>query len=177
MIKEYFANYFMHQSDITIDLRHHNTEIHDSKAEPWRVTLVDTGHNTQTGGRIKRIQKYIRKDKFLLTYGDGLADVDLNALIRFHNQHGKYATITAVQPPGRFGSLDIDQDNWVLRFREKPKGDGGWINGGFSCLSLRPLIILREMILYGKLNLLKNLQKTVNLLPSSTMVFGTLWIP
>jgi len=111
MIKEYFANYFMHQSDITIDLRHHNTEIHDSKAEPWRVTLVDTGHNTQTGGRIKRIQKYIRKDKFLLTYGDGLADVDLNALIRFHNQHGKYATITAVQPPGRFGSLDIDQDN------------------------------------------------------------------
>jgi len=111
MIKEYFANYFMHQSDITIDLRHHYTEIHDSKAEPWRVTLVDTGHNTQTGGRIKRIQKYIRKDKFLLTYGDGLADVDLNALIRFHNQHGKYATITAVQPPGRFGSLDIDQDN------------------------------------------------------------------
>jgi len=134
VIKEYFANYFMHQSDITIDLKHHNTEIHDSKAEPWRITLVDTGHHTQTGGRIKRIQRYIGKERFLLTYGDGVANVDINELVNFHHKHGRYATITAAKPPGRFGSLDLDQDDRVLKFQEKPKGDGAWINGGFFVL-------------------------------------------
>jgi len=131
MIKEYFANYFLHQSDITIDLKHHNTEIHDSNAEPWRVTLVDTGLNTQTGGRLKRIQRYIGKERFMVTYGDGVGDVDIKALLDCHEKARKYATVTAVQSPGRFGILEIDKKDIVRRFREKPGSDGSWINGGF----------------------------------------------
>lgn len=134
VIKEYFANYFMHQSDITIDLKHHTTEVHDSKVEPWRITLVDTGYNTQTGGRIKRIQKYIERETFMLTYGDGVGNVDINSLLNFHRKNGKFATVTAVQTPGRFGALNIDQNDTVVEFQEKPKGDGAWINGGFFVL-------------------------------------------
>jgi glucose-1-phosphate cytidylyltransferase len=131
VLKEYFANYFLHQSDVTIDLQKNSMEIHESKAEPWRITLVDTGLNTMTGGRIKRIAPYIGNETFLLTYGDGVSDVDITGLVKHHRQNGKLATVTAVQPSGRFGALNLDRNNAVLSFQEKPKGDGSWINGGF----------------------------------------------
>ncbi len=135
MIKEYFANYFLHHSDITIDLRENKTIIHNSNVEPWRITLVDTGHHTQTGGRIKRIQRYIGNETFMVTYGDGVGDINIRKLVEFHKSHKKIATITSVQPPGRFGALELsEKDNTVLRFQEKPKGDGSWINGGFFVL-------------------------------------------
>jgi len=133
VIKEYFANYFLHMSDVTIDLKNNKIEIHNVKSEPWRVTLVDTGLNTMTGGRIKRIQQYVADETFMLTYGDGLGNININELLEFHRKHGKYATITAVQPTGRFGALKL-KGNQVLAFKEKPKGDGGWINGGFFVL-------------------------------------------
>ncbi|MFA6054899.1 MAG: glucose-1-phosphate cytidylyltransferase [Thermodesulfovibrionales bacterium] len=134
IIKEYFANYFLHQSDITIDLDKNRIEAHDSKAEPWKITLVDTGLNTLTGGRIKRVRKYLNKNTFMLTYGDGVGDIDIRRLLDFHKNHGKYATITAVQPPGRFGSMNLGDGDNVLSFQEKPKGDNAWINGGFFVL-------------------------------------------
>lgn len=134
MIKEYFSNYFMHQSDVTIDLGKNKTEIHLSKAEPWKITLVDTGLETMTGGRIKKVQKYIGKETFMLTYGDGVGDVNIKNLLKSHKSHGKYATITSVQPSGRFGALELNERNRVLSFQEKPKGDGAWINGGFFVL-------------------------------------------
>ena len=134
VIKEYFANYFLHQSDVTINLRENNMEIHQSKAEPWKITLVDTGLNTMTGGRIKRVQKYIGSEAFMLTYGDGVGNVDINALLKFHKSHKKYATVTSVQPSGRFGALNLDNNNNVLSFQEKPRGDGSWINGGLFVL-------------------------------------------
>lgn len=134
LIKEYFANYYLHQSDVTIDLKENDMQIHNSKAEPWRVTLVDTGLNTMTGGRIKRIQKYIENKTFMLTYGDGVGSVDIAELLKFHKRHNKYATVTAVQPSGRFGALNVDENNSILSFQEKPKGDGAWINGGFFVL-------------------------------------------
>jgi len=134
VIKEYFANYFLHQSDVTINLKDNNMEIHQSKAEPWKITLVDTGINTMTGGRIKRIQKYIGNESFMLTYGDGVGDIDIQALLKFHEMHKKYATVTSVQPSGRFGALNLDNKKNVLSFQEKPKGDGAWINGGFFVL-------------------------------------------
>ncbi len=135
MIKEYFADYYLHCSDITFDFTDENKMIiHNNVAEPWKVTLVDTGLNTQTGGRIKRIQKHIGKESFMLTYGDGVSDVDINKLIECHKKSGKYATITAIQPGGRFGVLDIDNTNTVKKFTEKSKEDGGWINGGFMVL-------------------------------------------
>lgn len=137
MIKEYFANYFLHQSDITIDLKNNNVEFHISKTEPWKVTLVDTGLRTGTGGRIKRIQKYINNERFMLTYGDGIGDVDIARLLEFHKAHGKFATITAVQPSGRFGTLNLDDKDLVQSFKEKPRGDGAWINGGFFVLEPR----------------------------------------
>ena len=133
VIKEYFANYFLHMSDVTIDLKNNQMEIHDVKAEPWKVTLVDTGLNTMTGGRIKRVQKYIGNDTFMLTYGDGVANINIKELLEFHKRHGKFATVTAVQPSGRFGALDLDEGK-VKAFKEKPKGDGAWINGGFFVL-------------------------------------------
>jgi glucose-1-phosphate cytidylyltransferase len=133
VIKEYFSNYFLHQSDVTIDLGKNSLEVHDSHAERWRITLVDTGLNTMTGGRIKRIRKYV-DGTFLLTYGDGVADVDIGRLASFHKAHGRLATITAVQPSGRFGALDIDARDRVVSFKEKPKGDNAWINGGFFVL-------------------------------------------
>lgn len=132
LIKEYFANYFLHQADVTIDLQKNSLEIHQSKAEPWKITLVDTGINTMTGGRIKRIQKYI-DDTFLLTYGDGVGDVNIKELVEFHKKNGKKATVTVVQPSGRFGSIKFDEKDEVkvFAFQEKPRGDGSWINGGF----------------------------------------------
>ncbi|GHT79020.1 glucose-1-phosphate cytidylyltransferase [Actinomycetota bacterium] len=131
-IKEYFANYYLHNSDITFDFSDNNAiTIHNNVAEPWRVSVVDTGLNTMTGGRIKRVKDYIGDETFLLTYGDGVCDLDINELIKFHNNSGKLATLTAIQPSGRFGVLDIATDGTVQRFAEKSKEDGGWINGGF----------------------------------------------
>ncbi|HIJ89308.1 MAG: glucose-1-phosphate cytidylyltransferase [Desulfobulbaceae bacterium] len=135
LIKEYFANYFLHMSDVTFDMAHNRMEVHERKAEPWRVTLVDTGEETMTGGRLKRVSEYLKdEDAFCFTYGDGVADVDITASISFHKAHGKLATVTAVLPPGRFGSL-VREGDAVRGFIEKPRGDGGWINGGFFVLS------------------------------------------
>jgi glucose-1-phosphate cytidylyltransferase len=131
LIKEYFANYFLHQSDLTIDLSNNSIKTHQSDTENWKITLIDTGKDTMTGGRIKRIKKYVENQTFMLTYGDGLADIDINKLIAFHKQQKKYVTVTAVQPEGRFGGLNLGEDNEVHAFVEKPKGDGNWINGGF----------------------------------------------
>jgi len=133
-IKEYFANYVLHMSDVTIDLEHNSVEWHDSRAENWRVTLVDTGEETMTGGRIKRIRPYVDGESFLLTYGDGVADIDIAALIASHKRAGTLATLTAVRPQGRFGALDLGDENMVTSFSEKPPGDGGYINGGFFVL-------------------------------------------
>jgi len=130
MIKEYFANYFLHTSDVTFDIKQNRMEVHEKHAEPWRVTLVDTGQDTLTGGRLKRVRDFIGNESFCFTYGDGVADIDISKLISFHRNHGKLATITAIQPPGRYGALNI-RDNQVDSFQEKPAGDGAWINGGF----------------------------------------------
>ena len=135
IIKEYFANYFLHKSNVTISLIDNSIQVHDSQAEPWKITLVDTGNDSMTGGRIKRIEKYITEDNFLLTYGDGIGNIDIEKLISFHINHGKLVTVTAVQPSGRFGALNLDEDNNVTSFLEKPKGDGAWINGGFFVCS------------------------------------------
>lgn len=134
VIKEYFANYFIHNSDITFHLNSNQQTIHNNSSDPWTVTVVNTGEDTQTGGRIKRIKKFIDEDTFCLTYGDGVGDINISKLIEFHQQHKKLATITAVQPPGRFGQLDI-KGSLVQRFVEKPNGDGGYINGGFFVLN------------------------------------------
>lgn len=136
VIKEYFANYFLHTSDVTMNLRDNSMEVHQKTAEPWRVTLVDTGIKTMTGGRLKQVMPYIGGDAFCLTYGDGVGDVNIRAVIDFHAAEGKLATVTAVQPPGRFGSLNIAHER-VESFAEKPAGDGGWINAGFFVLSPR----------------------------------------
>lgn len=132
-IKEFFADYFLYTSDVTFDLAKNEMTVHDNYAEPWKVTLVDTGLYTMTGGRVKRVQKYIDDETFMLTYGDGVSDIDINALVEFHKSHGKIATMTAVQPEGRFGVLDI-QSNYINAFREKSKADSGWINAGFMVL-------------------------------------------
>lgn len=135
MIKEYFANYFLHMSDVTFDMKNNDMQIHRRNAEPWNVTLVDTGDDTLTGGRLKRVKSYVEaEDAFCFTYGDGVADIDVTALVAQHRDSGKQATVTAVQPPGRYGALDMD-DTRVLGFSEKPRGDGAWINGGFFVLS------------------------------------------
>ena len=144
LIKEYFANYFLHMSDVTFDMRHNDMEVHQRNAEPWRVTLVDTGEETLTGGRLKRVADYIRDEEaFCFTYGDGVADVDITRQITFHRQHGKQATVTAVQPPGRYGALNIEGDR-VAGFTEKPRGDGGLINGGFFVLSPKCLDLIAD---------------------------------
>lgn len=135
MIKEYFANYDLHMSDVTFDLSSNSTIVHYRRAEPWRITLVDTGNATMTGGRIRRVRDYIGERDFCLTYGDGLAEIDVAALLAYHDKRGLPATITAVQPAGRFGALNLDSDDNVLGFDEKPRGDGSWINGGFLVLS------------------------------------------
>jgi len=149
VIKEYFANYFLHMSDVTFDMTANTMEVHHKKAEPWRVTLVDTGDATQTGGRIKRIADYI-DDDFCMTYGDGLGAVNISQLLEFHKQHGKWATMTAVQPPGRFGALEMEGTQ-INSFLEKPKGDGGWINGGFFVLKPQVLdLIAGDHVLWEK---------------------------
>lgn len=134
LIKEYFANYFLHMSDVTFDMANNNMEVHQAKAEPWHVTLVDTGNNTMTGGRLRQVSKYVGKDDFCFTYGDGVADVDIGKLIQFHKAQSTLATVTSVQPPGRFGALDIAHGK-ITGFKEKPQGDGASINGGFFVLS------------------------------------------
>ena len=131
VIKEYFANYFMHQSDVTFNLAENRMEVLNNETEPWKVTVLDTGLNTLTGGRIKRAEKYLSDAPFMLTYGDGVSDINLTKLLEFHKGHGKALTMTAVQPEGRFGAMEIDENNEVNHFMEKPKGDGVWINGGF----------------------------------------------
>ena len=131
-IKEYFANYFLHQSDVTIDLSNNEMQIHNNQSEPWKVTLVDTGLNAMTGARIKKAKQYIDNEPFLLTYGDGVGDINIQETLDFHKQHGKLLTMTSAQPDGRFGALNIDQNtNQVSEFQEKPKGDGSWINAGY----------------------------------------------
>jgi len=135
VIKEYFANYFLHMSDVTFDMVSNKMDVHHRNAEPWRITLIDTGDETMTGGRLKRVENFVKDDEaFCFTYGDGVADIDITALINFHQKHGKRATVTAVQPPGRYGALNMDGEK-VFGFIEKPKGDGGKINGGFFVLS------------------------------------------
>lgn len=141
IIKEYFANYFLHMSDVTFDMSNNTMQVHQKKAEPWKVTLVDTGENTQTGGRLKRIKDYVGDADFCMTYGDGVGNVNIAQSIEFHKSHGKLATMTATQPPGRFGALDL-QGTLVQNFLEKPHGDGGWINGGFFVLSPKVLELI-----------------------------------
>jgi glucose-1-phosphate cytidylyltransferase len=138
VIKEYFANYFLHMSDVTFDMVNNEMEVHHKHVEPWRITLVDTGDETMTGGRLKRVQAYLDGDNFCFTYGDGLSDVDIPKLIEFHRTQSVLATLTAIQPPGRFGALNITKRK-VVGFQEKPLGDGGWINGGFFVLSPKVL--------------------------------------
>jgi glucose-1-phosphate cytidylyltransferase len=139
LIKEYFTNYFLHMSDVTIDMANNDMEVHQHKVEPWKVTLIDTGEDTQTGGRLKRVADYIKdEEEFCFTYGDGVSDVNIRATIEFHQRHGKLATVTAVIPPGRYGALELAGDK-VIRFVEKPRGDGGVINGGFFVLSPKVL--------------------------------------
>jgi glucose-1-phosphate cytidylyltransferase len=134
IIKEYFANYFLHTSDVTFHMDSNHMEVHRRKAEPWKITLVDTGEGTMTGGRLKRVREYLNDQPFCFTYGDGVADVDISTLITHHKTQGLQATLTAVQPPGRFGALEFDGRGAVQAFQEKPQGDGGWINGGFFVL-------------------------------------------
>jgi glucose-1-phosphate cytidylyltransferase len=144
ILKEYFANYFLHMSDVTFDMRSNEMQVHQKRAEPWKVTLVDTGDNSMTGGRLLRVADYLRNEEaFCLTYGDGVSDVDIAATIRFHREHGKAATLTATYPPARFGALEV-KNRRVLSFREKPMGESGRINGGFFVLSPRVLQHLKD---------------------------------
>jgi glucose-1-phosphate cytidylyltransferase len=152
VIKEYFSNYFLHMSDVTFDMSKNNMEIHQRHAEPWRVTLVDTGDETMTGGRLKRVASYLDRDKdFCFTYGDGVTDLNISKLIEFHMLHGLLATVTATYPPSRFGALDINSDQIVSAFKEKPKGDGGMINGGFFVLSPKVIdLISNDQVIWER---------------------------
>jgi glucose-1-phosphate cytidylyltransferase len=144
LIKEYFANYFLHMSDITFNMRDNTMKVHDRRAEPWNVTLIDTGESSMTGGRLRRVADYVKDDEsFCFTYGDGVSDIDISATLAFHKKHGKAATLTATFPPGRFGALDIQQGQ-VMSFKEKPKGDGAMINGGFFVLKPQVLDYLKD---------------------------------
>ena len=130
-IKEYFANYFLHQSDVTVDLQTNKLDVHNNTSEPWRITMLDTGANTMTGGRVKRAEEFVGNETFMLTYGDGVSDVKMDEVLSYHKSHGKAMTMTSVQPDGRFGTFEADGSNKVTKFLEKPRGDGSWINGGF----------------------------------------------
>lgn len=143
VIKEYFANYFLHMSDVTFDMANNRMEVHQNNAEPWKVTLADTGDKTMTGGRLKRVRKFLGDEDFCFTYGDGVADVDIAKLMAFHRQQGKLATVTAVQPPGRYGALDMEGP-LVRGFLEKPRGEGGWVNGGFFVLSPKVIDLIAD---------------------------------
>jgi glucose-1-phosphate cytidylyltransferase len=142
IIKEYFANYFLHMSDVTFDMQKNHMEVHQRFVEPWRVTLVDTGQDTLTGGRLKQVRDYIAGERFCFTYGDGVSNVDLRALIAFHERHGRKASLTAIKPPGRYGAVNIERDSAVSSFQEKPAGDGAWINGGFFVLEASVLDLI-----------------------------------
>ena len=145
VIKEYFANYFLHMSDVTFDMQNNKMEVHEQHAEPWRVTLIDTGEDTMTGGRLKRVDRYLKgEDAFCFTYGDGVSDINITKLIEFHYSHGLQATLTATYLPGRFGALDIQKDLHITNFTEKPKGDGGMINGGFFVLSPKVINLIKN---------------------------------
>lgn len=144
MIKEYFSNYFLHMSDVTFDMGNNSMEIHQKHVEPWKVTLIDTGQDTNTGGRLKKIRGYIGSETFMLTYGDGLANVDIALLVEFHKKQHRFATVTAVQPPGRFGTLKINSEGAAFSFAEKPAGDGSWINGGFFVLEPQVLDYIED---------------------------------
>jgi glucose-1-phosphate cytidylyltransferase len=157
VIKEYFANYFLHMSDVTFNMRDNGMEVHDKRAEPWNVTLVDTGEFSMTGGRLRRVVPYVQdEESFCFTYGDGVGDIDISATLDFHKQHGKAATLTATYPPGRFGALDIQQGQ-VLNFKEKPKGDGAMINGGFFVLTPKVFDYLADDSTVWEQEPLKNL--------------------
>jgi glucose-1-phosphate cytidylyltransferase len=144
VIKEYFANYFLHTSDVTFDMASNSMQVHQNSAEPWRVTLVETGEQTMTGGRLKRVAQHLDPNEdFCFTYGDGVSDVNISQLIQFHKQHGKMATMTAIQPPGRFGVLNLQQEE-IIGFQEKPSGDGSWINGGFFVLSPKVINYIQD---------------------------------
>lgn len=159
VIKEYFANYFLHLSDVTVELATGKLKIHNCKSEDLKVTLIDTGLNTQTGGRIKRVKSYIRNETFMLTYGDGLADVNIDDLVNFHKKHRKLATITAVRPPGRFGTLVLGENSYITKFEEKSVGDGGWVNGGFFVLEPKVLDYIEGDETYWERDPLENLAK------------------
>ncbi len=143
VIKEYFANYFLHMSDVTFDMSNNKMQVHQNNAEPWRVTLVDTGENTMTGGRLKRVRDYLDDEDFCFTYGDGVSDVNIAELVAFHKAQGKLATLTGVQPPGRFGALNLEGHR-VDSFEEKPHGDGSWINGGYFVLSPKVIDLIKD---------------------------------
>jgi glucose-1-phosphate cytidylyltransferase len=143
-IKEYFANYFLHQSDVTLDLTNNKMEVHSNASEPWRITLLDTGLETMTGGRVKRAERFIGDQPFMLTYGDGVSDVDIKALTEHHKKHGKLMTMTAVQPDGRFGTFEANSEGRVTQFLEKPRGDGSWVNGGFFVCEPKVLDYIRH---------------------------------
>lgn len=143
-IKEYFMNYYLHQSDLTIDIKSNSATFHQNSSEPWKVTLLDTGIETMTGGRIKRVKPYLCDENFLLTYGDGVADIDLNSLLQFHQSTGAYVTMSSVQPEGRFGQIETDDTMKIMSFKEKPKGDNGWINGGFFVCNSKVLDYIED---------------------------------
>nr|WP_305036199.1 glucose-1-phosphate cytidylyltransferase [Petrotoga sp. HWH.PT.55.6.1] len=176
VIKEYFMNYFMHMSDITVDLSNGGIKVHNSKAENWKVTLVDTGLDTMTGGRIKRIKDHLNGERFMLTYGDGVGDVNINSLVKFHESHGKLATMTAVQPSGRFGALRINNDKKVESFVEKPAGDGAWINGGFFVLEPQVIDYIKDDSTTWEREPLENLTKESQLFAYKHEAFGNRWI-
>ena len=176
-IKEYFANYFLHQSDVTIDISNGSMEVHNNSSEPWKVTLLDTGLHSMTGGRIKRAQDYIGDETFMLTYGDGVADINIKELVRFHKEHGKAMTMTSAQPDGRFGALDIDENNQVKEFKEKPKGDGSWINADILCVNRKFLTIsIKVIALFLSKSHLKILRKRVKYLHINIIISGCPWI-
>lgn len=163
LIKEYFANYFLHMSDVTFDMENNSMQVHEQHAEPWKVTLVDTGEDTMTGGRLKRVAPYIKDEEaFCFTYGDGVSDVNISEQLKFHRAHGKLATVTAVLPPGRYGALDIHGTE-VKGFVEKPRGEGGWINGGFFVLSPKVLEFISNDSTSWELEPLSQLAKTQQL--------------
>ncbi len=173
LIKEYFANYFLHMSDVTFDMANNKMEVHQHFAESWRVTLVDTGEDTMTGGRLARVREYIGADDFCFTYGDGLSDVPIDRLIAFHKTQGTLATITAVQPPGRFGALDLEKSK-VSRFIEKPEGDGAWISGGFFVLSPQVIDLIEDDTTTWEARPLQTLSETGQL---SAFVHHGFWQP
>lgn len=162
VIKEYFANYFMHMSDVTFNMNTNEMEVHQNSVEPWKVTLVNTGENSKTGGRLKRVRNYIDEEPFCFTYGDGVSNVDINKLVKFHKDQGKMATMTAVQPPGRFGALHLNE-NQITGFKEKPDGDGNWINGGFFVLNYEVFDFISDDQTIWEQEPLENLASSGNL--------------